>query len=65
MNFDNLMHYDLMTGLYRFIPFLLILLFWLWLYSLHCLNQCVDKFKIQAVETVSEVKSEIKRESRE
>ena len=22
MNFDNLMHYDLMTGLYRFIPFL-------------------------------------------
>ena len=27
MNFDNLMHYDLMTELYMFISFLLILLF--------------------------------------
>ena len=28
MDFDNLKHNDLMTGLYRFIPFPLILLFW-------------------------------------
>ena len=27
MKFDNLLHYDLVTGLHRFIPFLLILLF--------------------------------------
>ena len=54
MNFDNLMHYDLMNRLYKFIPFLLILIFWLWLYSLHYVTQWVNKFKIYSVESVSE-----------
>ena len=40
MNFDNLIHYDLLTGLYRFIPFLLILLFWHWPYTLPWLIYC-------------------------
>ena len=62
MNFDNLMHYDLMTGLYRFIPSLLIFLFWHWPCSLHCVIQCVKEFRIHSVEKVSEVspKSNVK-----
>ena len=60
MNFDNLMHYDLMTGLFMFIPFLLILIFWP--YSLHYAIQYVDQFNIHSVETASEVsqKSSVK-----
>ena len=49
------MHDDLMTGLYIFIPFLLILLFWLWPYLLHYVIQCVQELKIHSIETVSEV----------
>ena len=58
MNFDNIVHYDLMTWLYRFFPFPLILLFWHWPYS----PQCVKEFKIHSVETASEVsqKSNVK-----
>ena len=59
MNFDNLMLYDLMTGLYRFIPFLLILLVLHWLYSPHYVIQYVKEFKIDLVETVSQ-KSSVK-----
>ena len=33
MNFDNLILNDLMTGLYRFILFLFILLFWTWMFQ--------------------------------
>ena len=54
MDFDNLMHYDLTTGLYMFIPFL-ILLFWHWPYSLHNVIQGVNEIKIHSNETVSEV----------
>ena len=57
MDFDNLMHYDFITGLYRFIPFRSIFLFWYWPYSLHCIVQCV-KFEIHSVGTVSEVSHE-------
>ena len=63
MNFDNLILYDLMTGLYMIIPFLSILFFWLWLYSLHCIIQCVKK---NPITWNSEwVKSEVKRENRD
>ena len=55
MNFDNLILNDLMTGLYRFIPSLLILLFWIWPYSQYCVIQCKKEFKIHSVEIVSEV----------
>ena len=57
-NFNNLMHYDLMTlmnGLYRF---LLILLFWHCPYSLRWVIQWVKEFKNYSVETVSEVSHE-------
>ena len=46
MNFDNLILNDLMTGLYRFIPSLLILIFRLWQYSPYCVIECVKEFKI-------------------
>ena len=55
MNFDNLIQKDLMIGLYRFIPVLLILLFWHWPYSLNYVIQCLKEFKIQSVEPVIEV----------
>ena len=55
MNFDNLILNDLMTGLYQFIPALLISFFWHWQYSLHCVNQWVQEFKIHSVDTVSEL----------
>ena len=55
MNFDNLMYYDLITGLYMFIQLLLILLSWPWPYSLQNVIQNVKEFKIHSVETVSEV----------
>ena len=54
MNFDNLILNDLMTGLYCFIPSLLILIFCLWQYSLYCVIECVKEFKTHSVETVSE-----------
>ena len=51
------MHYDLMTGSHRFITSLsiMILLFWHWTYSKHCVIQCVKEFRIHSVETLSEV----------
>ena len=55
MNFDNLIYYDLMTGLYRLIRFLLILIFRLWPYSPHYVIQYVEEFKNHSVETVSEI----------
>ena len=58
MNFDNLMHYELMTGLYMLILFL-ILLFWRWPYSLHCVIQYVKEFKIHWAETVIEVSQKL------
>ena len=54
MNFDNLMHYDLMTRLYVY-PVSFILLFRLWPYSLHFIIQRAKEFEIHSVETVSEV----------
>ena len=61
MHFDNLMYNDLKAGFYMFIPFLLILLFWLWPSSVHYVIQYVKEFKTHSVETVSEVsqKSEV------
>ena len=64
MNFDNLMQYDLMSALYRFIPFLLILLIWIWLYSEHCVIQCVREFEIHSVETVRQTSSVKKRDQK-
>ena len=64
MNFDNLMHNDLMTGLYRFMPFHFILLFGIWPHSLNFVIQCVKEFDIHSVETVSEVRK-VKRENRD
>ena len=55
MNFDDLMHYDLMTGIFRFIPFLLILIFWHGTYSLQCVKELRNS---------EWGKSEVKRESR-
>ena len=57
MNFDNLKHHDLMTGLYVY-PI------WLWTYSLDCVIQCEKEFKIHSVET-ARGKSEVKRENRD
>ena len=55
MNFDNLMHYDLiLMTQYTMLFDLLILLFWLWTYSLQCVIQSVKEFKIHTVETVSQ-----------
>ena len=65
MNFDNLTHYDLMNRLYRFIPFLSILLFWFWPYSLHCVIECVKEIKTHSVKTVEWGTSEVKRENRD
>ena len=61
MTFDNLMYYDLMTGLHMFMAFL-ILLFWLWPHSLHYVFQWKQEFKIHSAETVGEVsqKSNVK-----
>ena len=62
MRFDNLMHYDLMTGLYIFIfSFDFPLLTWT-VFTLHYVIQYVKEFKINALETVSEVsqKSSVK-----
>ena len=39
------MHYDLMTELYRFLPFLFILLFWHWRSKIHCVIECVKQYK--------------------
>ena len=50
-NRSNLMQYDLINGLYRFILFLLILLFWHWPNSLHCIIQCVKELRIHSVGT--------------
>ena len=50
MNFDILMHDDLMTGLHG-LSLLLILNFWQ--YSPHCVVERVKEFKIHLVETVS------------
>ena len=56
MRFDNLINYDIMTGLlYVFISFLLILIFRFWRYSLHYVIQYVKEFKIHSVETKREV----------
>ena len=62
MNFDNVIVKDLMPGLYRFTPSLLILLFWHWPYSLYCVIQCIKEIKIHSVETKSELsqKSSVK-----
>ena len=62
MNFEDLVLKDLMTGIYRFIPSLSIVLFWLWQYSLYCVTQWAKEIKIHSVETVSEVsqKSNVK-----
>ena len=57
---DNLMHYYLMTGLYQFISFLLILLCWPWPKSPHSVNWlCILKaFKINWLETMGELSQE-------
>ena len=54
MNFDYLMHYDLMTGVYVYpVYFDFALLTWTLLTTL--LNSIREKVKIHSVETVSEV----------
>ena len=52
-----------MTGLYRFIPFRIILIFGLWPYPKDYVIPYVKEFKIYSVETVSE--SEVQGESRD
>ena len=56
MNFDNIIQKDLMTGLYRVIAFLLILLFWNWPYSIYYTIQWVIELRIHLVEDLSEVR---------
>ena len=57
MNFDNLMPYDLMTALYRFIPFLEFDFALLTLTVFTTLrNSMREKNRIHSVETVSEVR---------
>ena len=63
MNFDNLMNSDLMTGIYIIIPYILILLFWLWPYLLNYVFHCLEEFKIHSVEKVSEVSQKSKVET--
>ena len=65
MNFDNLARYDLMTGFHRFIPFLLILLFWHWQYSLDCVIQLGDRISYLFNWNIVWSKSEVKREYRD
>ena len=64
MNFDNLIFNDLMTGIYRFIPFLLTLLFLYWRYSLHYIIFNVWK-NLKSIQLKQWVKSEVKRENRD
>ena len=52
MNFDNLMHYELMTGLYRLITFPWISLIWLWQYSLQYLIRWMEELNIHSFQTV-------------
>ena len=57
MNFDNLMHYDLMAGMYMllFLLVFLILIIRLSSYSLHSVIQFLKEFTMHSVQTVSEV----------
>ena len=59
-DFDILIQKDLMTGLNWFIPFLLILLFWHWTYSLNYVIQCLKEFQLHSDETLSEVSQKSK-----
>ena len=60
MNFENLKHYDQALYDYPVCFDLLILLFWLWPFSLHCVIQFAKEFKINLFETVSEVSQKLK-----
>ena len=59
MNFDNLMHYDLMTALYRFTPFPSVLLFD-FDYSLHS-----DFNAWKNLKSIQWSKSEVRRANRD